>query len=610
VPIIDYCLASDKCAIPVGVIREACSWFGILIDTVEGQKLLARREPGDQQQTGDMFILEDSSIEIPLEITQKNGDTSNAKAMLDRLAGLTTLGFDPESESGFKGRPSFRDLVAFNFQPQNIIANPDVMFFKADTTEHREKLKTIFPYVLGAITPELLAARWELDRLQRLLRRKETELRAATAAVTAWRAEALGWLRQAVELGLLPIDTRFPDDWNDIIDLLRSILSSDVSLALPTVASIETILARLDELRNQEAEVAQTVSENRQRLNELRRLVQGSVAYGSAIRIQKDRLGLSSWLRSLVADSTDPLIALDTDGREQLEKLSRALEGIELQMHSHPSLSDTLDRESLRLRAATETSIERLGAIRREINTLERNSEEARAAAYRSDQIQRFLGRLEQALALYDRTDTHADLRAEIVSLTSQIAELYRRISESEIFRRTQNALRTVETIAASIIPKLDAEWPDSPIQIRIDDLTIKVINGAREDYLWEIGSGANWLAYHIALSLSLQHFFLDQPYHPVAGLLVYDQPSQVYFPRRLAGDRVGSEATWDDEDVQAVRKVFIALADEVVRSPGRLQIIVLDHADREVWGSVSGVSLIEEWRGGMKLVPEEWIVE
>ncbi|WP_197423798.1 hypothetical protein [Novosphingobium sp. CCH12-A3] len=48
IPIIDYCLASDKCAIPVGVIRENCSWFGIVIDTVEGQKLLARREPGDQ----------------------------------------------------------------------------------------------------------------------------------------------------------------------------------------------------------------------------------------------------------------------------------------------------------------------------------------------------------------------------------------------------------------------------------------------------------------------------------------------------------------------------------------------------------------------------------
>ena len=37
IPIIDYCLGSDLCAIPVGEIRNACSWFGIIVDTVEGQ---------------------------------------------------------------------------------------------------------------------------------------------------------------------------------------------------------------------------------------------------------------------------------------------------------------------------------------------------------------------------------------------------------------------------------------------------------------------------------------------------------------------------------------------------------------------------------------------
>ena len=147
IPIIDYCLASDKCAIPVGVIRENCSWFGILIDTIEGQKLLARREPGDQQSTSDMVMIEAAEIEIPTRIEDKSSTTQAVKAMLNRLAGLTNLDFEPDADSNFKSRPSFRDLMAFTFQPQNIVANPDVMFFKADTTEHREKLKTIFPFL-------------------------------------------------------------------------------------------------------------------------------------------------------------------------------------------------------------------------------------------------------------------------------------------------------------------------------------------------------------------------------------------------------------------------------------------------------------------------------
>ena len=65
IPIIDYCLASGKCSIPVGTIRNACAWFGIVIDTLEGLKLLARREPGEARQTGDMFILEGGNYRNP-----------------------------------------------------------------------------------------------------------------------------------------------------------------------------------------------------------------------------------------------------------------------------------------------------------------------------------------------------------------------------------------------------------------------------------------------------------------------------------------------------------------------------------------------------------------
>jgi hypothetical protein len=213
IPIIDYCLGAGKCAIPVGVIRENCSWFGIVVDTVEGQKLFARREPGDQQNTGDMVLIEAPEVEVPSRIDEKNTNVDLVKGVLNRLAGLSNLEFEPGTENSFKSPPSFRDLMAFTFQPQNIVANPDVMFFKADTTEHREKLRTIFPYVLGAVTAAVLQARFEVDRLNRILRRRETVLRGIVSATSAWRLEAQGWLRQAIELGLLPPDRVIPADW-------------------------------------------------------------------------------------------------------------------------------------------------------------------------------------------------------------------------------------------------------------------------------------------------------------------------------------------------------------------------------------------------------------
>ncbi|MER8852864.1 DUF3732 domain-containing protein [Mesorhizobium australicum] len=607
IPIIDYCLGSDKCAIPVGVIRENCSWFGILIETLEGEKLLARREPGDQQSTGDMLLIEGTEVEIPETITDKTTNVDTVKRAMNRLAGLTDLDFEPGTDNGFKQRPSFRDLMAFTFQPQNVVANPDVMFFKADTTEHREKLKTIFPYVLGAVTAKILQARFEIDRLQRNLRRKEAELRAIVSATGAWRAEAEAWLRRAVELGLVDSSTEVPKDWSDVVDLLRRVSNSNSSLARPSLAGIDVVLTRLETLRALETELASRLTEHRQRLNELRRLVESSEAYGDAMRIQRDRLDLSTWLRDIADESADPLVALGDGGREKILALCDNLGGLEIRLRTHPAMSNTLDKEILRQRGAAEAVLSDLNEVRSEITMLEQDSDAARDEVNRFDRLERFLGRLEQALHIYDRADQSSDLRQELASLQADIATLQKTISEADIQRKLFNALNQVAHHANRLVPQLDAEWPDAPIRLLIEDLTVKVTRGTREDYLWEIGSGANWLAYHVALMLALQRYFLAEPHHPVPGQLIFDQPSQVYFPKRAAGDEGPDLIAWRDQDVVAVRKVFALLGAEVTAAKGRLQIIVLDHADEDVWGKLPGVKLIEEWRG-QALVPRAWI--
>jgi hypothetical protein len=607
IPIIDYCLCANKCAVPVGVIREECEWFGVLISSVEGDKLFARREPGDQKQTGDMFILEGDELEIPEGIETKNATVDQAKTVLNRLSGLSSLGMNPHSEGYSSSRTGFRDLMAFTFQPQNIVANPDVLFFKADTTEHREKLKSIFPYILNAVTQKTLADRWELDRLQKSLKQKEAAMKAAASAVQTWMAEATSWIQQARELGLIELERDNPARWPDILDLLTQIAGSNSRQARTSVPAINEALKELTELQNAEAAEATFLTTQRQRLLEIRRLIESSKTYGDAMFIQRDRLAVSGWIRDLSTESADALSAISPDGADHLEQLCSALEGLELEVQSQKTISDKLDKEQLRLRSSAEESISRLNGIRTQIRELERRSEEARAEIYRADQIERYLGRLEQAISLYERTGEDTELAAEIEELKKQITEIRGRISEHQIQTRINNALASVETIAGQILPTLDAEWPDAAINFMLADLSIKVVQGTRDDYLWEIGSGANWLAYHVSMSLAFQRFFLQTPAHPVPNFLVYDQPSQVYFPQSPRDDGV-SDADWHNEDIVAVRKVFSAVSRETQKARGNLQVILLDHADDKVWGDIENVILIEEWRDGMKLVPVEWL--
>ena len=88
------------------------------------------------------------------------------------------------------------------------------------------------------------------------------------------------------------------------------------------------------------------------------------------------------------------------------------------------------------------------------------------------------------------------------------------------------------------------------------------------------------------------------------------DQPSQVYFPKKLVvrENETPEEPQLKDEDIEAVRKAFKVLAKVVGSANGRLQVIVLDHASREVWGNIPHIVAFEEWRDGVKLVPLEWI--
>ena len=229
--------------------------------------------------------------------------------------------------------------------------------------------------------------------------------------------------------------------------------------------------------------------------------------------------------------------------------------------------------------------------------------------SYTLESVSRFLGRMETAIATYERIGTDSELQNKLDESNARIAELQRDINESEIKRKLEYASRYLSAEMAKILAHLDVEHPEDPVEFVIKDLTIRVKNSilAGDDYLWEIGSASNWLSYHISLILALQHFFQTASSVHVPNFLIFDQPSQVYFPRsRYSPD----EQLLSDDDKNAVRKIFEALSTYVKNAEFGIQIIVTEHADDDIWGNIfeSRIHLVERWRGNEKLVPPEWI--
>lgn len=617
IPIVDYCLGSDRCAIPVNRIRRSCSWFGIVVETDGGEMLLARREPEHQKSTGDMHVAQGPSLEIPVSAPVKNMNVDEVKGLLDRLAGLTQLDFDPDGAraGGFKTRPSFRDMTAFVFQPQNIVANPNVLFFKADLAEHREKLKAIFPFVLGAVTPAVLLLQHELQRVKSELRRKERELESVRTLSEQWVGEVRGRVRTAVELGLLaempPADTNV----SRLLDLLRGAVTHADRIPMLTARALEASTSRLAALDTEERELSAELAHLRRRNADMTRYQAAAQRYADAVAIRRDRLGVSEWVGSLYStDHECPLCGhADAPARAQVDALRIALRRVEDLASKTALPTSAVDRDLVRVRRAIELVTDQLNGIRREREQLSRESEGARSRQFHQAEAARFAGMVTEALSRYEAVSTDSALAREVVRLREDVKHLEAEIRERNVNAGIARAGSHVSNLIANVLPTFEAERPNDPVQLALDDLTIKVGGVERDDYLWEIGSGANWLSYHVATTLALHQHFLSQKASPVPSFIVYDQPSQVYFPKQAAsaGEEEDLMATpIPDEDIAAVRRVFQAIAEVVVSAKGELQALVLDHAATDVWGGIEGVELVEEWREGTKLVPEHWPVE
>ena len=149
---------------------------------------------------------------------------------------------------------------------------------------------------------------------------------------------------------------------------------------------------------------------------------------------------------------------------------------------------------------------------------------------------------------------------------------------------------------------RLDLEHSESPIGFDMKNLTVIAYRESGPIRMSQMGSGENWMGYHIITHLALHKWFAEKN-RPVPGLLMFDQPTQVYFPSEPRADRSLEELP--DDDRAAVKRLFEFIFEITAVLSPKLQVIITDHADlNEDWFQ-SAVK--ERWRSGVRLVPASW---
>ncbi|MCJ8293343.1 MAG: DUF3732 domain-containing protein [Colwellia sp.] len=612
IPIIDYCLGSSKCSIPVNTIRDATSWYGVQIKTATSRLLIARKDPGNQKCTSNTFFIEADEIELPLFISAHNRNIDQVKERLNEISGVSNIDFDFYDTGRLdKLRTSLRDMAAFNYQPQNIVANPNALFYKTDSFEHKNKLVTILPYVLGALDNDDLEKSHKLKLLEDDYKKAERKYLKLKKQNEDWVSTARAYLIRAFEMGLVKI-TKEIDQYKpeQLLLLLKGISEKDIDIS--TAASNIKFASEQEKLLTVKSrKLSDELSKIKARAKNLATMKEVTENHAGVAYIKRNRLSLSKWL----LDKRDEKNSLFSEPNEikslVLEPLARAFDDIEPELKIPENVEGVLSRERLYLDSELSRLTAELKDVKGQLKIL---GGDKKRNGYDTFSVGKFIGELENELKSMGVTDDESELAKEYKELQKEYGELKSKVNPQALKHKTTLQLQKVNKLATDWLPSLDTENPDAPISLCEKELTIKVNNNGREDYLWEIGSGANWVSYHVAISLALHQHFATLEQSPVPNYIIYDQPSQVYFPSKLnnqvnkTDDDEEISLMKQDEDILQVQKIFKVFSEAINKTNHNLQVIVLDHAPSNLITELENGHLVEEWRDGVKLVPVHWL--
>lgn len=616
IPIIDYCLASSDCFIPIDTIRDHASWYGVVFQTDSEEILLARGVPVGTKVSNDFFVLRASTVSIPPVINEPNEKTDGVKNILNTISSVPYFGLEGNSDrKPYQARLGFRDLMALVFQNQDIVANQNILFYKTHAHVHRERLRNWFPFILGAENIETLKARQRLQEIEQRLKLLRREYEKAKMHSSSWMNNMVGHLKVAGEYGLLDEVVTNETAPEDMLLIAKHLIENIPEHTKTKAEDVHTATTELTTYEIEEDRVSGEIGLVKRRLSDLQRLKSGFKDYGNAVRKRVERLHISQWLKDI---STEPQSCPACGSSEhpnsasELLKISKAFRNYESESKSVEEIPTSFSREEERLNMELDSRLKAQKEQQCRYDILVARDKKAQEKFQRRKEMFLFLGHLKASMETFESLGDGGEFQEEISQLEQEQQPLTEIADRRGVQRRVEAATVRISQSILNHLKTLDVEekYREIAPKFDVEDLNISVLSTDDNwHYLAEVGSASNWVSFHLALFCSLQEYFTEQNTSSVPSFVVFDQPSQVYFPKVKRGsEEQDADLPYEDqEDVHAVKQMFRTVASSIIAKNGAWQGIILDHADSSIYGDIEGVYEVDVWRNGKKLIPEEW---
>lgn len=579
VEIIDYCLCSSRCTIPKGKITDFATLYAVIIVIDKKRYVIARKAILAERKRMYFSAIED-------EITSSNinedyfkdkifYDYKNVQKQIEKVIGLTVSNFKEDIETT-KECASLRHMTSYMFQHQNLMASKFALFYRFDDYQKKRDVILQFPIFSGIVGQEYYSTLMLLNAYKKEYKRLKNSQVSNEKVKEDIRNKLLSKFENYYALVGVQLDEKM-----SLEALIK--LGGNLPNINEESYTLNKMKERYDELNNELDLLREKEIAIKDKISKLDKANEDSQYYIQSLETLQAKTKVGMPIDTVL---TCPLCG---NGCKEIQEIAKEIE----------SATDWLENESESI-----------------VIVAEQFSEEKRKLIQKKDEIVRKIKNIwaqrrtiekkylnQEALKLQDQVNfSKAEIKVhietiegglfeiidkELKELEDKITECKNKIKEFNLETEMQNAQNYINDNMNKLKRKLDFEEEFKKYFLYFDlqefELSLRGNYGEKVT-LSEMGSGANWVSCHIALFLSLLHYFASRKSKAsIPLLLFFDQPSQVYFPQDILSNESQSSSSLE-KDKEAVSSMYEIIFEEIEEISKifevDIQLIVVDHVD------------------------------
>ena len=576
VEIIDYCLCSTRCTIPKGKITEFSYLYSLVMDIDNNTYVIARYNwdvGGKMHFSKEAENFEPNNLELIYFKEKLSLPCKDVQDEIECALGLYVTNMATDTEQKGK-KASLRNMVSYLFQHQNLMASKFALFYRFSDFYKRKEVIEQFPVFAGMISQEYYSDLIQLNTLNAELKQKYKKQKANEKS-TAYIKESLSpLLRDYFALLEQDFDSKMS------VQKMLKIASELPEFDDTQLFGENKITERYSELNS---ELENLRNEEREILLKIKNIANASDTGSSFTEMLKELKQQTSIAEIKTDKYACPLCGQKCQEiAEHDSKLIEAAEWLDNELKITEKYTADFSEDVRKLKEAHSKIDEKIRNVWRQIKTIEEKFISSKALVSKRQKVNYAKARI----ALYAEMSSSGifeTVDGDIEELKEKIARLEEKVKGFDVDKKMSKAESFLSSNMNRLSLTLDFEEEYRPI-----DLNFGLTDGsfdihqhqASNDniYLYEMGSGANWVSCHIALFLSFLHYFAAQESSPMPLVMFFDQPSQVYFPQDA------DKSDINPTDLLAVNKMYKTIFDEINyigKDTGILpQIIIVDHVD------------------------------